>query len=80
MSSIGAGVFSLGLLSFFVGIILLAAGVRSRGETDTEWKRFSGPVWFILLCNLEKPVTSGPTKKEVASVAASPFGADLCFY
>jgi len=49
MSSIGAGVLLIGVLSFLVGIILFLLGVKSRGEAETEWGSFSGPVWFILV-------------------------------
>ena len=49
MGPIGSGVFMIGLLTFLVGLLLFLLDVRSRGEIDTEWGRFSGPVWFILV-------------------------------
>ena len=49
MGIIGSGVFLIGLLAFSIGLLFFLLGVKSRGEVDTEWGRFSGPVWFILV-------------------------------
>jgi hypothetical protein len=49
MGSIGTGVFVIGLLSFLVGFRLLLLGVKSHDETYTEWRKFTGPIWFILM-------------------------------
>ena len=49
MDPIGTGVFLIGTLSLVVGVFLLLLGVRSSGSMDTQWGKFSGPVWFILI-------------------------------
>ena len=49
MGPIGTGVFLIGTLSLVVGVFLLLLGVRSSGSMDTQWGKFSGPVWFILI-------------------------------
>ena len=30
-------------------IVLLLLDVKSRGSMETQWGKFSGPVWFIFL-------------------------------
>jgi hypothetical protein len=49
MGPIGTGVFLIGTSSLVVGVFLLLLGVRSSGSMDTQWGKFSGPVWFILI-------------------------------
>jgi len=46
MVYMGAVIFEVGLLSSLVGILLLISRAKSR---DTEWKKFIGPAWFILI-------------------------------
>lgn len=46
---IGGGVFVIGVVSLFIGFILLAKEVKGTGEIDTKWGTFSGPVWFIFI-------------------------------
>jgi hypothetical protein len=49
MGPIGTMVFLTGTLSLVIGVFLLLLGVRSRGSMDTQWGKFSGPIWFIFL-------------------------------
>jgi len=49
VGSIGSIFVLVGIISFLLGLFLLFAGVRARGSMDTEYGRFSGPVWFILI-------------------------------
>lgn len=46
---IGTGIFLLGLFSFIVGAILLAADIKGQGSADTQWGKFKGPVWFVFM-------------------------------
>ena len=39
----------VGWLSLLIGVLLLFFNIRSRGEMDTKFGRFRGPVWFILM-------------------------------
>lgn len=39
----------VGGIAFLLGLFLLFAGVTSRGSMSTEYGKFSGPVWFILI-------------------------------
>jgi uncharacterized membrane protein YhhN len=49
MGRVGAIVFLIGLFSFLIGGYLYYEGNRSRGSMETQWGKFSGPVWFILI-------------------------------
>ncbi len=49
MGPIGSTVAGIGVLALIIGIILLLLGITSRGSMDTEYGRFSGPIWFILM-------------------------------
>lgn len=49
MGPIGTTVFLIGTLSLLIGVFLLLLGIKSHGSMDTQWGKFSGPVWFIFL-------------------------------
>ena len=43
------GLFFVGLLSFFAGILILLMGVRSKGSFQHGNTSIEGAVWFILI-------------------------------
>lgn len=45
----GVGVFIIGLISLFIGIILLILEREEEGAIETKWGVFAGPVWFIFM-------------------------------
>ncbi len=47
--SIGSVFVAVGVIAFIIGLFLFFAGVKSHGSMDTQYGRFSGPVWFIFL-------------------------------
>jgi len=49
MGPTGTMVFLVGTLSLVVGVFLLLLGIKSRGSMDTQWGKFSGPIWFIFI-------------------------------
>lgn len=49
MGPTGTIVFLVGTLSLVVGVFLLLLGIKSRGSMDTQWGKFSGPIWFIFI-------------------------------
>ena len=49
MGPIGPIVFLIGTLSAVVGVVILLLDVSSRVSMDTQWGKFSGPIWFILI-------------------------------
>ena len=49
MGPIGTAVFGIGTLSLLLGILLLILDIKGRGSMSTQWGKFSGPVWFILI-------------------------------
>ena len=49
MGPIGTMVFLIGTLSLVVGVFLILLGIKSRGSMDTQWGKFSGPIWFIFI-------------------------------
>jgi hypothetical protein len=49
MGPIGWAVFGIGTLSLFIGILLLVLDIKGRGSIDTQWGKFSGPLWFIFI-------------------------------
>jgi uncharacterized membrane protein YozB (DUF420 family) len=49
VSHIGLAVFFVGVLAIFLGLCFWYYNEKSSGSMDTEWGRFSGPVWFVLV-------------------------------
>jgi uncharacterized membrane protein YozB (DUF420 family) len=42
-------VVALGIVTVFIGLVVLAIGSRSRGEMGIEIGSFKGPIWFLLV-------------------------------
>lgn len=39
----------VGGLSLLIGLLLLALEIKEKGSIETEFGKFTGPVWFILI-------------------------------
>jgi uncharacterized membrane protein YozB (DUF420 family) len=42
-------VVALGIVTVFIGLVVLAIGSRSRGEMGIEIGSFKGSIWFLLV-------------------------------
>lgn len=49
MGPTGTMIFLVGTLSLVIGVFLLLLDIKSRGSMDTQWGKFSGPIWFIFI-------------------------------
>ena len=42
-------IVGVGAISLLIGLILLALEIKEKGSIETEFGKFTGPVWFILI-------------------------------